>query len=401
MQKGNIVLCDHGRTISEVISPPVPEPFLKYRESNEDHCKRKTPEDVPARYRPTLSGLPLTHAAAYEYFSDSANSALNENRVGAGPAISLHTGINDPVWEPMQDLLNSEQTDPHFVVETDNDGRAHLRFGNSVHGRFPDSGTEFTARYRIGNGEAGNIGVDTISHVVTTSNNITAVRNLTPAVGGTSMEGMTEARAKAPFAYRRQERAVTEADYAEVTERQNDIQKAEATFRWTGSWHTVFLTIDRKLGLEVDESFKEIIRDSIEKYRMAGHDLNVDSPRFVPLQIEMFVCVKPDYFRSEVKRSLLDLFSSRTLPDGTRGVFHPDNFTFGQTVYLSPLYESAQAVPGVDSVQIKTFQRLHQNDNTALTEGKLTLDRLEIAQLENDPNFRERGIFSLELGGGK
>jgi hypothetical protein len=82
-------------------------------------------------------------------------------------------------------------------------------------------------------------------------------------------------------------------------------------------------------------------------------------------------------------------------------LFHPDNFSFGQTVYLSPLYDAAQSVAGVDSVQINTFQRLHQNDNTALADGKLNLDRLEIAQLDNDSNFRERGTFSLQLGGGK
>lgn len=134
---------------------------------------------------------------------------------------------------------------------------------------------------------------------------------------------------------------------------------------------------------------------------MAGHDLNVDEPRFVPLEIEMFVCVKQGYFRSEVKRALIDVFSSLELANGQRGVFHPDNFTFGQTVYLSPLYEAAQSVAGVGSVQITKFQRLHQNDNTALDDGKLVLDRLEIAQLENDPNFRERGLFTITMGGGK
>jgi hypothetical protein len=29
------------------------------------------------------------------------------------------------------------------------------------------------------------------------------------------------------------------------------------------------------------------------------------------------------------------------------------------------------------------------------------MNRLEIARLENDPNFAERGIFTLKLGGGR
>ena len=43
--------------------------------------------------------------------------------------------------------------------------------------------------------------------------------------------------------------------------------------------------------------------------------------------------------------------AARDLPDGRRGLFHPDNFTFGQPVYLSRLYAAAHAVDGVDSVE--------------------------------------------------
>ena len=134
---------------------------------------------------------------------------------------------------------------------------------------------------------------------------------------------------------------------------------------------------------------------------MAGYDLEVDAPRFVSLEIDMHVCVKPEYFRSDVKAALLDVFSNRVLPNGRRGVFHPDNFTFGQPVYLSPLYAAAQAVPGVASVLITVFQRQGKPDPKPLTTGILPMDRLEIARLDNDPNFAERGVFRMTMGGGK
>jgi hypothetical protein len=50
---------------------------------------------------------------------------------------------------------------------------------------------------------------------------------------------------------------------------------------------------------------------------------------------------------------------------------------------------------------VQALEHLDLYDNSALNDGKLSLDRLEIAQLNNDPNFRERGIFALEIGGGK
>jgi len=402
--RGNVVLCDHGQSVTEILSPTVPASTLKIRTNNHaDRCQPSTPRSILPRYRPSLSGLPLTRVTNYRYHIDSATSALMSKASTAKPVIHLAEGAatSSSNWLPVRDLINSGQFDDHFVVETQDDERVLLRFGNDRYGRFPEPNTQFTAHYRIGNGMNGNIGADSIRHIVSTNNAITGVRNLVAGTGGQAMESIDVVRSNAPYAYRTQERAVTESDYADVTERQIEIQKALAPFRWTGSWHTVFLTIDRKLGQNVDGPFRQLIRDSVERYRMAGHDLNVDAPRFVPLQIGMFVCVKPDYFRSDVKRVLLDLFSSRNLANGQQGLFHPDKFTFGQAVYLSPLIEAAQSVPGVDSVQISTFQRLHQNDIAALTEGKLVLDRLEIAQLDNDPNFRERGIFNLELGGGK
>jgi hypothetical protein len=113
------------------------------------------------------------------------------------------------------------------------------------------------------------------------------------------------------------------------------------------------------------------------------------------------VCVEPDYFRSDVKTVLLDVFSNRAFPDGRRGVFHPDNFTFGQPVYLSPLYAAAQAIEGVGFVEVTKLQRLGSESQQAIDEGFLPVGELEVARLDNDPNFLERGVFRLTVEGGE
>ena len=172
-------------------------------------------------------------------------------------------------------------------------------------------------------------------------------------------------------------------------------------FRWTGSWHTVFVTVDRFGADAVSADFEKKLRACLERYRMAGHDLEANGPRYVSLEINMVVCVKRDYFKSDVEAALLEVFSNRILPDGRRGVFHPDRFTFGQTVFLSSLYAAAQAVPAVDSVDITVFQRQGKPSNQAVTDGKLGSGRLEIARLDNDRNFPERGVFSLDMRGGR
>jgi len=98
---------------------------------------------------------------------------------------------------------------------------------------------------------------------------------------------------------------------------------------------------------------------------------------------------------------LLDALSNRVLPDGSRGLFHPDKFSFGESVYLSQIYAAAHAVPGVASAQIVTFQRQGTDDPTFLASAQLPIGRLEIARLENSLNYPEHGVLRLEMNGGK
>jgi hypothetical protein len=314
---------------------------------------------------------------------------------------SLYSG-NSAEWLPRTDLLSSSAEAEEFVVESEHDGSAYIRFGDDYHGKRPDSGTEFSADYRIGNGTSGNVGLESIAHIVSNDARLLRVSNPLPAQGGVDPETAEQIKRDAPEAFRKQERAVTPEDYAEVSEQYQDVQRAAATFRWTGSWHTVFITTDRLGGKAVDAVFEQEMLDHVERYRMAGYDLEVDGPRYVPLELDMTVCVKPDYFRADVRAALMRIFSKGWLADGRPALFNPDNFTFGQPVYLSELYAAAQSVQGVASVVINTFKRLRlPDDPTPLDEGVLTLDRLEIARLDNDPNFPERGVLRLNVGGGK
>lgn len=409
---GNIVLADHGRTFRDEALGSVPAAsLLRVPAQRKGHCEPAEASPVQPRFRPTLQNGPLTQIGMMPVTDpatgrseqkpfDASGSAASAFRWDPGqtrPAVTL----NDEAWQPRADLLLSGRFTNEFVAETDDEGRAVIRFGDGIHGFRPSEGTEFKATYRVGNGAQGNIGADSIAHIVFVDPAIENVRNPLPASGGVDPETSEHVRQSAPSAFRTQERAVTADDYSEVSQRRPDIQRAAATFRWTGSWRTAFVTVDRAGGLEVDDAFERETRGYLERFRMAGQDLEIDGPLLVSLEIEMAVCVKPDYFRGEVKRALLEVFSNRVLPDGRRGVFHPDNFTFGQTVFLSPLYAAAQSVAGVESVKITTFQRQRAADPAARDAGKLELGRLEIARLDNDPSLPEHGVLRLAMKGGK
>jgi len=380
---GNILLADHGETL-----PPEPLP----------------PVIKPQRYRPALARTGVTFAAPYDPAAP-ASALIAASSLATLPAITLAS--TSGTWTPVRDLLNSDRFQTEFVAESDSDGKTYLRFGDGRSGRMPLPGEHFTATYRIGGGTAGNIGADALAHIVTSESGILGVRNPLPAAGGLAPESLAEVREYAPQAFRRQERAVTEADYAEVAARHPAVQRAVATRRWTGSWWTIFLTVDRKGGLPVDAAFEDELRAFLERYRMAGYDLEIDGPRYVSLDLAFAVCVEPGYFASNVKAALLARFSSRVLPDRTRGFFHADNFTFGQPVYLSQIVAATMAVPGVRWIDTSAgkgkptrFQRWGEPAHGELAKGQIDLGRLEIARCDNDPSRPEHGRLEFIMEGG-
>jgi hypothetical protein len=433
---GNIVLADHGMTVTDEaedlaadpdalptsLAPeavPAHDPALtRATPSTADRCQEPTTTHTPARYRPRVTQAPITQAAPCAGPPASATATLRLSLIDPArfprPVITLIDPHRPGRWEPRRDLLDSKPTDRHFVAELESDGSAQLRFGDDRAGMRPAAGTRFLATYRVGNGAAGNVGANTIRHVVSSDPafisdlkppKITGVGNPLAAAGGLDAETSDHVRQNAPSAFRRQERAVTPADYEDLVVRDDvaercdlDVQRAAATLRWTGSWHTMFVTVDRLGGRDVSADFKRTLRRCLERFRMAGQDLDVDRPRDVSLELDLVVCVTRGYFFGDVEAALREVFSNRTLPDGRLGVFHPDHLSFGQPVYLSPIVAAAQAVTGVESVTVTKFQRQGTDSREALDAGRLELGRLEIARLDNDPNFPERGVLRVTRG---
>jgi hypothetical protein len=415
---GNIVLVEHGEVQPADVLPGVPReraPFARRDHHVGECCDPPEPVRMPLRYRPALRDLPLTHGFRLaelldppageppDFWSAAALRALDP-RDATPQVLELTSKLNDQEddWFARRDLLTSDGAARDFVVEIQDDGRARLRFGDDQHGRRPEENTSFTATYRTGNGTAGNVGGDSIRHALLAgSAPIGTVSNPLPAFGGVDAEDIEAARRDAPQAFRTQQRAVTAADYAEAAGRRSEVQRAAGSFRWTGSWYTVFVTADRVGGKKVDAGFEDGLRRHLERFRMAGYDLEVDAPHFVPLDVSLHICVKPGYFRSAVIGAVREALSSVILADGRLGAFHPDNFTFGQAVFASRVVALAQAVEGVESVRLDRFQRLVDPDPSTQENGEIPIGRLEVAQLDNDPNYRDRGRLLVSAGGGQ
>jgi len=398
--RGNVVLVDHGQGVSESLPRvDIVESFPRCEDEN-------APGEVthaPGRFRPRLSNpgltfrqIPPDEAPVAKLFSQDPHRAT--------PVIALSNN-----WTPSRDLIESRSTDRHFVVEIDNDRVSWLRFGDGTHGALAPAGVALEANYRIGNGRAGNVGAESIQHLlwvspVNISGVVVSVRNPMPARGGVDPQSIQEAKLFAPGAFRKElERAITAEDYAAIARREFplEVQRAAAQLRWNGSWYEALVAIDAFATEQASDDLLERIEHRLRRFRRLGHDLRVGAAIRIPVLISLQVCVKAAYLRAHVLADLEARFGTAMLPDGSLGFFNPDNLTFGEGLFLSQILSVAQSVPGVESVKALQFQRLFEPSSSGTDAGVIHFGPFEIAVCDSDPSFPENGRIEFKLGGGR
>jgi hypothetical protein len=399
--RGNIVLVDHGETVEE-------------RHVPDDRTIRYS--DIGYRFR--LNREPLTHGFGRDFVA--AGPVADLYRIDprdSDPHIVLVDGDGSgATWLSEPNLLASNAFSRSFVAEPDHDGRALIRFGDGTFGREPsfseraseEEENRIRAIYRIGNGRQGNVGRESIVHVLRAEDPapafpvIESLTNPLPAWGGIDPEPIDLVKLTAPDAFRAETfRAVTEQDYVDAAELLPAVSHSQVDFRWYGSWHTASVTVDPRGTDLLDADTETAVRNHLTRYKLAGYDLETDPPKYVALTIGIIVCVKPDHFRSDIRQAVQQALSATTSPDLSLGFFHPDNWTFRQPLHVSELYAAVEAVEGVDSAEVIEFHRYGALPDGEIAAGKIVADRLEILRLNHDPNFPENGVLELIMHGGK
>jgi hypothetical protein len=417
--RGNVLLVDHGLTLDKH-----DEKSWEVGVEDEDRCCLCDGANIelhrqPKRLEITLDHTPLTHAEPLREVITCASALNQRNARDAIAAVCLLAEptprkgepavdpqlTNDQDWHPVRDLLASGPEDRDFAVEIDDEGLAHLRFGDGLNGQAPAPGWRFRVRSRVGNGPPGNVGHDAIVRIASKNGLLSGVRfmprNPLPATGGTAPETVEQVKLHAPNAYGRiLERAVAAEDYARLAQDDVRVQGAFAQLSWTGSWYEACVSLDT-LARYASEDLTPAVFARLQRVRRIGHDLRLVSTRQVPLDIALSICIEPHYLRNEVEQAVLAVLSNRTRIDGSRGMFHPDELGFGVDVSASRIIAAVQALEGVAHVELVTFARLYASQADALRsleDNLIAIAPDEVAQLDNDPNLPELGRLRLLKG---
>lgn len=325
--------------------------------------------------------------------------------------VSIETNnLMSPLLDETANFIHSDgSTDKgnHFVVETDENRRSFVRFGNGVNGmELPDKAIVH-CEYQFGEPLEGNVGAETLVNFsqasivsVPPTLKIRSCQNPFDVSSGKDIEPITEIIRRVPEAYRtRQLRAVTAADYIARAEEVEGVSRAAARYLWTGSWRTVRVTIDPLGTNELTDELRRRVAEYLEAVRLIGEDIEIRPPKFVPLEIKVKVCAAPGVWTDDLRYILEQEFSTGWLPDGRRGFFHPDSWTFGQPLRASQITGRALAVKGVEHVVQISIKRW--NSPFPASDAFTKLNHNEIIEVLSDPDFLERGSVSFEITGGR
>ena len=305
------------------------------------------------------------------------------------------------LWERRQDFSQSTKFDRHYILDS---AEGRILFGPAVrqpdgevrqYGAVPPLGSRVRVTgYRTGGGSQGNLRAGRLRVLKKPISYIVDVTNRVEAAGGRDAESVDAAKLQAQAEIKSLNRAVTALDYEWLCRRvSNQVARAKclepghaqvdpgwvkllvvpkprprATYRPAQEAQAVELlteteVIQQLLQLRLDRAFKNSLRADLDEYRMLGVNLEIAEPRYYGVKISARIV--PDVYsdalavKRTVIKSLVDFLDpvGRLPSEGESPSVlpypapePPGAWPFGQSLYISDVYATIQAVAGVKHI---------------------------------------------------
>lgn len=259
-------------------------------------------------------------------------------------------------------LIDYNNYDPVFVVQTRADGVSFVVFGDGISGRIPATGATITATYRIGGGTIGNVGAGLIKSIIKSSAALSSfsgltVTNLTPATGGVEEESTDSIRVNGPASLRALNRAVSLADYSALCVAAG-VAKANAVADVYTSVTVYVAPSAGELGVtsisgttpssEFTNTTVPLLTNYLVGKAPANTTITFQPPTYVPVSIVATITTLPQY-----KNSLVSTAVNAAVAE----LLAFDNVFFQDKLTLNDVMSTITSVEGVAYVQVEKLVR--------------------------------------------
>ena len=267
-------------------------------------------------------------------------------------------------------------------------------------GSAPTANTTIFIQYRIGGGQATNLGVNTItqigsvdffvngpSDILNTSviNSLTC-NNVTAAIGGAGYPSTEEVRNYVTFNFTAQNRAVTVHDYEAIIRNMPGEFGAPAKVSITENNNKINVQIlsydaSGNLTSEVSQTLKKNLAEYLSNYRMINDYVTIGSAEVIDLGVDISVVLDATQNQGVVISSVIDRVTTFFSP-AVRGL--------GENIVLAELNRIIQAENGVLSVtDISIFNKVGGQYSSAQTSMPYSDDATKKISLVDNTIFAQ------------
>ena len=292
--------------------------------------------------------------------------------------IFIDEGIGTVEWTYVERLIEATSAQNAFTTLEESDGSIAVYFGDNVNGRVPAGGAEITARYRVGVGERGNTGPNTLTELhalgSAAQQAVTLVTNPNGAAGGADQESLRSIRRNAPQAFLSQDRAVSIADFTALVSARPYVAKARAE---QVAYNTVAVFAAPTGGGVLATVRKEELAAYLADRKMSNITVLIEDPDYVETNITVEVRVRDSYVRQQVSDQVEAAIAS---------LLEFENMDFAQFIPVSDVYNAVAAIEGVQFSNVTVLDR-----DAGTAKDNLQFDVNEIPVL---------GVLTVDATGG-
>ena len=288
--------------------------------------------------------------------------------------VYVNEGDGYVLWERVDTFINSSSDSRHYTVSVDEFDRCTITFGNGTLGRIPmfyDGG--IIADYRVGGGKIGNVKENTITEVESGISFLDYTTNIdVPFELGAEKEPLNEIKELAPKAFKTQERAVANGDFADMVRLAfNKYIRFTRDVSEAGNLtvKTYYLMRD---GYEMTEDLKNEILNYMSPHKVVGAVMELHDHVDKVVNIQSQLKVDKDYNQAQTKALVQSVVES---------YFAIGQFDFGEEFILTDL--ESEVMNSIEGV--RSFRILTPSDDVAAED-------YEILKL---------GTLDIEVSGGK
>jgi hypothetical protein len=352
---------------------------------------------------------------ADEPIGTSTGEANQIFELDEGPVIdkSIEIVVGSSTYKYVPYLIDYNNSDPVFTTYTNAENTTYILFGDNISGRIPPVNSQITAKYRIGGGASGNVGANTIAHVIkdgqsglTVKNQYIDAEDTGAAVGGADRESTDAVRVNAPLSLRSLDRAVATADYSALSVKGGASKAVAVADVYTSV--TVYAVPFGDKGVTGDgvtpsgtfTALVTLLNTFLIDKIPANTSVTFQPASYVDVLIDASITCLPQYKQSKVQADVTAALDT---------LFDIDNVVFNDRISINDITSTINSIEGVAFVELEKLIRTDENitkvvDQKTLTSGVATLrttvahgikigDIVKVTGIDNDFN----GIYAVTV----